>query len=120
MIPTKKIKLNGKEYPFHFGTGASYLLGIKLELEDVKLKELDLLLAEAELKEIPVFIWCGLLSGASKAGRDTEKVISIEQIRESLIKDPYALDVAIDIMNDVKEEYAEDVEGNVKKTKSKK
>lgn len=117
MIPTEKIALNGHEYPFHFGTGAVYLLGLELGLEDIKLKELDHVMEEMELSKMPLVLWVGFVSGASKAGRDPEKVISVDEIAKALKKNPYALDRAMDIVNGLKEEYSEDIEGKPGKAK---
>lgn len=120
MIPTDKIKMDGKEYPFHFGMGAVYLLGIELEMDDIKMIDLDSLMMDLKLNQIPVFARCGFLSGASKTGRDRKKVPSVEEISEKLKKDPYAIDQIWKIANEIKEEYSEDIEGNPPKAKSKK
>lgn len=119
-IPVDKVKMGGKEYPFHFGIGSMYLLGIELEMDDLKLVELDSLMAELKLNQIPIFARCGFLSGASKTGRDADKVLSIEEIRDQIKKDPYALDQIWEIANEIKDQYAEDMEGNPPKAKGKK
>jgi len=119
-IPSDKIKMDGREYPFHFGVGAIYLLGLELEMDDIKVVDLDSVMTELKLSQIPIFARCGFLSGASKTGRDIEKVLTVDEIADKLKKDPYVLDQIWTIANEIKEQYAEDLEGNPQEAKGKK
>lgn len=109
MQPTKTVKIKGKEYPFHFGTGAVKLFGQKTDKGNVKMVDLAEVLQEAKLDELDILIWCGLKSGGAKAEDYFEK--SIEEVEQMLEDDPYALDQAMDIIEGLEEEYSEDAEG---------
>lgn len=112
---TKKIKIDGEEYPFHFGTGAAYLLGIETDMGNIKLKDLGEVMQDLELNQIATLLWCGLKSGASKAEESFNS--SKEEVAEMLKEDPYALDQAMDIVHGLEEEYSEDIEGKLQAAK---
>lgn len=109
MIPTDKLKISGKEYPFHFGMGAMRLFAIKTDNSDVKINDLGDLIGKASISDLDTLMWCGLKSGAAKEGI-AEFDLQLDDINETFNENPAIFDRAMALLNEMQNAVEESEE----------